>query len=307
VSVLRGPHPTWRLDAPEGTALTLGVFDGVHIGHQHLLRVLADNGGGRPRVVMTFDPHPVEIIAPELAPKLLTGLDHRIELLLEYGADHVAVLPFTEELRMMSADRFTEEVVAGALRAKYVAVGDQFHYGYRMKGDVGVLRDLGAALGFDVDGIPIVGGDRPIRSTGIRQAVGAGRMREAADLLGRPFQVRDVVRVGDRRGRQLGFPTANLDPDERMVRPGRGVYAARAHLDGLVHDAVVNVGIRPTVDGTVERVEVHILDWDGDLYGRLLPVDIIDRIRAERRFDSLDDLVAQIGVDVEVARDILAG
>ena len=306
MSVLRGPHSTWRLDAPEGTALTLGVFDGVHRGHQHLLQVLADNGGGRPRVVMTFDPHPVEIIAPELAPKLLTGLEHRIELLLAYGADHVAVLPFTEELRMMSADRFTEEVVAGALHARYVAVGDQFHYGYRMKGDVGVLRELGASLGFAVDGIPIVGGDRPIRSTGIRHAVEAGRMRDAADLLGRPFQVRDVVRVGDRRGRELGFPTANLEPDDRFVRPGRGVYAARAHVEAVVRDAVVNVGVRPTVDGTVERVEVHILDWEGDLYGTTLAVDLIERIRNERRFDSLDDLVEQIGADVEVARDILA-
>ncbi len=307
MSVLRGPFPTWELDAPEGTALTLGVFDGVHIGHQHLLEVLRQRGGGRPCVVMTFDPHPVEIIAPELAPKLLTGLEHRIDLLHHYGADHVAVLPFTPELRTMTAEDFAHDVVARALQAHLVIVGDQFHFGYRMKGDVSLLGELGATLGFAVEGIPIVGGDDPIRSTAIREAVVAGRVSLAAELLGRPFQVRGIVVEGDRRGRELGFPTANLEPDERFVRPHRGVYAARAHIRGEVLDAVVNVGIRPTVDGTVERVEVHVLDWDGDLYGRLLPVDIIERIRDERRFESLDDLVAQIALDVGTAREMLTG
>ena len=132
-------------------------------------------------------------------------------------------------------------------------------------------------------------------------------MAEAAELLARPFQIRDIVRRGDRRGHQLGFPTANLVPGERFVRPGRGVYVARAILDDGPHDAVVNVGIRPTVDGTVEHVEVHILDWDGDLYGSVLKVDFVDRIRSERRFESLDALVAQIAIDVDQARDVLAG
>lgn len=307
MSVLRGPSSTWEFDAPDGAAVTLGVFDGVHLGHQHILDVLRERGGGRPCVVMTFDPHPVEVIAPELAPKLLTGLEHRIELLHDYGADHVAVLPFTPELRTMTAEDFAQDVVAGALRAHLVAVGDQFHFGYRMKGDVALLAELGETLGFEVHAIPIVGGANPIRSTAIREAVVAGRVRDAAALLGRPFQVRAIVVEGDRRGRELGFPTANLAPDDRFVTPHRGVYAARAHIGGDVLEAVVNVGIRPTVDGTVERVEVHVLDWDGDLYGSLLPVDIIDRIRDERRFDSLDDLVSQIALDVGVAREMLTG
>lgn len=307
MSVLRGPHTGWNFDAPDGVALTIGVFDGVHRGHQHILRLLRERGEGRPVVVMTFDPHPVELIAPALAPPLLTGLEHRIELLLEYGADHVAVLPFTDEVRTMTAEDFAEQVVAGALRARFVIVGEGFNFGYRMKGDVGLLGDLGRSLGYDVDGIEIVGDGEPISSTGIRDAVAAGRMSRAAQLLGRPFQVRDIVIEGDKRGRELGFPTANLEPDPRLLRPARGVYAARTHLDGEVLDSVVNVGIRPTVDGTVERVEVHILDWDGDLYGQLLPVDILERIRDERRFGSLDDLVAQIARDVDQARRLLGG
>lgn len=307
MSVLRGPHRMWELDAPEGTALTIGVFDGVHVGHRHLLEVLPDRGGGRPSVVMTFDPHPVEIIAPALAPRLLTDLEHRIDLLLGYGADHVAVLPFDEDIRTMTAEEFAADVVVGALGARHVVVGEQFHFGYRMKGDVALLRELGGSLGFAVHAIPIVGGDRPIRSTVIRDAVVAGDVRRAAELLGRPFQVRGLVVEGDKRGRELGFPTANLEPDHRFVRPHRGVYAARAHIDGDVLDAVVNVGIRPTVGGTVERVEVHVLDWDGDLYGRVLPVDIIEGIRGERRFESLDDLVEQITLDVDQAREILTG
>ena len=305
MTVLRGPHTGWELDAPDGVALTIGVFDGVHRGHQHILDLLAAHGGGRPKVVMTFDPHPVEIIAPAYAPLLLTGLDYRIELLHDYGADHVAVLPFTESLRMMSAEDFAEEVIALALDARLVIVGELFHFGFRMKGDVSLLTDLGEPLGFAVEGIQIVGGDDPIRSTSIRRLVAEGDVRGAATLLGRPFQVRDIVRVGDRRGRRLGFPTANLEPGERFVRPGRGVYAARVTIDGSALDAVVNVGVRPTVDGTVERVEAHILDWDGDLYGRTLGVDLIERIRDERRFDSLDELVGQIARDIDRARCIL--
>ena len=305
MTVLRGPHTGWELDAPDGVALTIGVFDGVHRGHQHILDLLAAHGGGRPKVVMTFDPHPVEIIAPAYAPLLLTGLDYRIELLHDYGADHVAVLPFTESLRMMSAEDFAEEVIALALDARLVIVGELFHFGFRMKGDVSLLTDLGEPLGFAVEGIQIVGGDDPIRSTSIRRLVAEGDVRGAATLLGRPFQVRDIVRVGDRRGRRLGFPTANLEPSERFVRPGRGVYAARVTIDGSALDAVVNVGVRPTVDGTVERVEGHILDWDGDLYGRTLGVDLIERIRDERRFDSLDELVGQIARDIDRARCIL--
>ena len=305
MTVLRGPHTGWELDAPDGVALTIGVFDGVHRGHQHILDLLAAHGGGRPKVVMTFDPHPVEIIAPAYAPLLLTGLDYRIELLHDYGADHVAVLPFTESLRMMSAEDFAEEVIALALDARLVIVGELFHFGFRMKGDVSLLTDLGEPLGFAVEGIPIVGGDDPIRSTSIRRLVAEGDVRGAATLLGRPFQVRDIVRVGDRRGRRLGFPTANLEPGERFVRPGRGVYAARVTIDGSALDAVVNVGVRPTVDGTVERVEAHILDWDGDLYGRTLGVDLIERIRDERRFDSLDELVGQIARDIDRVRCIL--
>ena len=305
MTVLRGPHTGWELDAPDGVALTIGVFDGVHRGHQHILDLLAAHGGRRPKVVMTFDPHPVEIIAPAYAPLLLTGLDYRIELLHDYGADHVAVLPFTESLRMMSAEDFAEEVIALALDARLVIVGELFHFGFRMKGDVSLLTDLGEPLGFAVEGIPIVGGDDPIRSTSIRRLVAEGDVRGAATLLGRPFQVRDIVRVGDRRGRRLGFPTANLEPGERFVRPGRGVYAARVTIDGSALDAVVNVGVRPTVDGTVERVEAHILDWDGDLYGRTLGVDLIERIRDERRFDSLDELVGQIARDIDRVRCIL--
>lgn len=305
MSVLYGPHADWSLDAPDGVALTLGVFDGVHLGHRHILRLLAERGGGRPVVAMTFDPHPVELIAPEAAPQLLTGLDHRVELLHSAGADHVAVLAFTDAVRQMSAEDFVSDVVVGALGARLVIVGERFHFGYRMKGTVDLLADMGRSFGFAVDGIPIVGGAKPIRSSVIRDQVRAGEVAAAATLLGRPFQVRDVVVEGDHRGRLLGFPTANLEPSARFVRPGRGVYAARVFVDGADRLAVVNVGIRPTVDGTVERVEVHVLDWEGDLYGQTIHVDVIDRIRDEQRFGSVDELVARIAIDVGVAREIL--
>ena len=300
MNVLRGDHSDWPQSSP--TKLTIGVFDGVHRGHRKIFDTLRAAPGEGELAVVTFSEHPALTLRPGAAPRMLTTLAQRIELFGHLGAGTVAVLDFPL-VRELSPDQFVHDVLVDKLRASWVAVGSGFRFGHQMEGDEASLRALGARYGFGVDLVEIVGGDSPVSSTAIRGRVAEGDMVGAATMLGRPFQLRGGVVVGDRRGRQLGFPTANLEVGSRMAVPARGVYSALTHTaDGRVNPSVVNVGVRPTFGGEVEVVEVHLLDVSTDLYGQELRVDFVDRIRPERRFNGVAALVDQIRRDIDSAR-----
>ncbi|MFQ5555867.1 MAG: bifunctional riboflavin kinase/FAD synthetase [Acidimicrobiia bacterium] len=302
--VHEGDYRSWVFDEPR-SAVSVGVYDGVHRGHQAVIEALGD--GGDPVVVVTFARHPATIVAPSAAPLLLTSVEHRIELLAGYGADHVALLDFDDRMRRLAPEVFVEDVLVDVFRARRVAVGSGFRFGFGLRGDVPLLKSEGERHDFVVSDVPILVDGEPVRSTAIRQALGSGNVERAATLLGRPFQLRAFVVEGDHRGRELGFPTANLEIAAMLARPKRGVYAAMAGEQAVNRPAVVNVGVRPTVDGSRELVEVHLLDGDADLCGSELWVDFVARIRDERRFPSLAALTAQITDDAEQARSLLVG
>lgn len=301
---------------PEPSVVTIGVFDGVHRGHRTLVdrTVRSARRRGVRSVAVTFDPHPMTVVRPDLAPVLLQTVDDRAAALAAAGVDLVLVLPFTSELSRRTPEEFVDLVLAGRLGATVVVVGENFRFGHRAAGDVEVLAALGADRGFEVVARPLLDlGERPVSSSAIRRAIGRGEVEWAAEALGRPWEhVGEVVR-GDGRGRTIDVPTANVAAPENLVRPGGGVYAARARHGDDVWDAVVNVGTRPTFDGTATTVEAHLLDTargpeagGPDLYGRTLSLALLTRLRDERRFDGPDELVAQIHADVEQAREHLA-
>lgn len=309
--VLTGDPLEWSVERP--TAVTIGVFDGVHLGHRAVMDRLVDRArrDGLVPVALTFDPHPLEFVAPERAPKLLTTVTQRVELLASCGIEVVGVLPFPE-IRDLSPETFAVDLLGGRLSARYVAVGTDFRFGRDRAGDVEVLRSLGRARGFEVEAVDLVAriDGEVVSSTRIRADIAEGRVAEAAVLLGRPVELRGVVVHGDARGRTIGFPTANIHVPERLAVPADGVYAAWCRLggdraDGRRLPAVVNIGVRPTFDGTRRIVEVHILDTDEDLYGAELAVELVDRIRDEVRFPSVDALVARLHEDVAEGRRIL--
>jgi riboflavin kinase/FMN adenylyltransferase len=306
VKVLRGPHQAWDLGL-DGTAVTLGVFDGVHRGHTALLGLLAAESGGDPVGVVSFAVHPVHVLAPQVDLRLLTTLDQRLELLDAAGVSVVGLLDFDDALRRIEAPRFVEDVVAGAMRARLVVVGTDFRFGHERRGDIAMLATMGRRLGFRTVGIEPVASGGTISSTRIRDLVTAGAVGRATALLGRPHAVRGVVVEGDRRGRTIGFPTANLAVDPEVALPANGVYAARVDWLGDRYEGVTNVGVRPTFGGLALVVETHLLDFDGDLYGETLDVSFIERIRDEQRFDGVDALVGQIRRDVARARSLLVG
>jgi riboflavin kinase/FMN adenylyltransferase len=304
--VLRGPYQAWDLGL-DGTAVTLGVFDGVHRGHAALLGLLAAESGGDPVGVVSFAVHPVHVLAPQVDLRLLTTLDQRLELLDAAGVSVVGLLDFDDALRRIEAPRFVEDVVAGAMRARLVVVGTDFRFGHERRGDIAMLATMGRRLGFRTVGIEPVASGGTISSTRIRDLVTAGAVGRATALLGRPHAVRGVVVEGDRRGRTIGFPTANLAVDPEVALPANGVYAARVDWLGDRYEGVTNVGVRPTFGGLALVVETHLLDFDGDLYGETLDVSFIERIRDEQRFDGVDALVGQIRRDVARARSLLVG
>lgn len=309
--VLTGDPLEWSVEAP--TAVTIGVFDGVHLGHRAVMDRLVDRAraGGLVPAALTFDPHPLEFVAPERAPRLLTTVVQRVELLAACGIGIVGVLPFPE-IRDLSPETFAVDLLGGRLAARYVAVGTDFRFGRDRAGDVDVLRALGRVHGFEVEAVDLVAriDGEVVSSTRIRSDIAEGRVADAAVLLGRPVELRGVVVHGDARGRTIGFPTANIHVPERLAVPADGVYAAWCRLGGVRADgrrlpAVVNIGVRPTFDGTRRIVEVHLLDVDEDLYGAELVVDLVDRIRDEVRFGSVDVLVARLHEDVAAGRKIL--
>jgi riboflavin kinase / FMN adenylyltransferase len=280
----------------EGRSVAVGTFDGVHLGHR---AVIAGSD-----TAVTFDPHPVSVVAPQHTPKLLTTLQRKAELIASLGVRELVVVPFDDAFAQRSADEFVSDVLVGALGANRVAIGENFRFGHKAQGDA---RLLAADDRFTTTVHPLLEIDGEIVSSShIRGLVLAGELAEANRLLGAPFQLTGEVSHGDQRGRELGFPTANLVPDEALACPGHGVYACIAHADSMqARPAAVSIGVRPTfTTGRGELIEAYLLDFDGDLYDRPLSLEFLARLRGERRFDSPEALVEQMHLDVEETRDV---
>jgi riboflavin kinase/FMN adenylyltransferase len=289
---------TWLPDATRRPRdLAVGEFDGVHLGHREVIR-----GAG---TVLTFEPHPRTVVAPESAPKLLTSLAIKADLIAGLGVSELVVIPFDGAFAARTAQEFVDDVLVGQLGAERVSVGENFRFGNRARGDAALLRAQEAFETRVAELVEVEG--EIISSSHIRGLVAAGDVAAAARFLGAPFHMRGTVADGDKRGRTLGFPTANLVPDPRLVVPDHGIYACRAQVDGEAHIAAVNVGVRPMFKtGRGLLVEAYLLDFDRDIYGRELRLDFLERLRGERRFDSVDALVEQMGEDVEATRRIAA-
>jgi riboflavin kinase/FMN adenylyltransferase len=294
------------------SVVTVGVFDGVHVGHQRLLteaRSLADANGG-PLVVVLFDRHPDTVTHPETAPPLLSDLRQRIELLDDLGVDVTYVLRFDEERSLEPPEDFVREVLAGFLDAAVYISGEDHHFGHRAKGDIALVGELGAGLGLKVVAVPLLRGDdgEPVSSTLVRRVLTGGDVAATTPLLGHPFELRGVVEHGDARGRTIGFPTANVAVAGDMALPKDGVFAGwYIRPSGEEHPAAINIGRRPTFydENGLLLVEAHLLDFDGDLYGERPRVRFAQRLRDEVRFDGLESLKAQLRKDVEKTRQLL--
>ena len=290
---------------------TIGNFDGVHRGHQAILATLKEEGAriGAPTMVITFHPHPRQVLRPEAEFNAIMSLRERMRRLWDLGIDHALVLRFDEDLAELSATEFVEDILWGALKVRAMHVGRDMAVGHKREGDIRFLASKGRQLGFNVGIVePVFSDQKVISSSRIRALILEGRMREATRLLGRPHRVAGTVIEGDKRGRELGFPTANVASDGAMLPP-HGVYAAWVTgSDETRRRGIVNIGVRPTFkDGDAPMVEVHLLDFDGDLYGQHLCVELVDHIRAEARFEGAALLKRQITRDVLEAKRLLAG
>jgi riboflavin kinase / FMN adenylyltransferase len=303
--------PVWP---GERSVITIGAYDGVHLGHQavirHVRRLAADLGARS--VVVTFDRHPASVVRPESAPRLLTDPAQRLELLAATGVDATVVVAFDETQSHESPTSFVERVLVNALGVRAIVVGDDFHFGHGREGNVALLQQLGLQRDFEVLPVELVpradGVGEPVSSTAIRRALAGGDVRLAAELLGRPFEVRGPVVKGDQRGRLLGFPTANVEVPNQMCMPADGVYAGwYRRPDGVAHPCAINLGRRPTFYEHADSslLEAHLLDFDGDLYGEPARVSFVGFLRSERKFDGIDALIEQLKHDVEHARTVL--
>jgi riboflavin kinase/FMN adenylyltransferase len=294
--------------APQSSVVSLGVFDGVHRGHRLIVAraAAAAHERGLPTVVVSFDPHPAAVLRPDSAPLMLTTVERRIALLRSVGVDEVVVLPFTSELSQRTPAEFAEAVLRDALHAELVVVGATWRFGHKAAGDVAQLRELG----FDVDGVELLRDDEVVSSSGIRAMIAAGDVAGAAAALDRPHLVEGPVVRGDARGRELGYPTANLALDPGIAVPADGVYAGwllRDGGEGSRLPAAVSVGTNPTFDGTDRRVEAYVLDAELDLYDEPVAVEFVARLRGMVRFDGIDPLVEAMARDVEATRAALFG
>ena len=298
------------------SAVTIGVFDGVHRGHQRIVARAREVATAHqlPLVVVTFDPHPDEVVRPGSHPPLLCTLRRRVQLMSELGADAVCVLPFTLEFSQLSPDEFVRTVLAERLHARHVVVGDNFRFGHRAAGDVALLAELGEKYDFIAEGVALLTEDGVrISSSLIRDRLTAGDVAGAAGGLGRPHRVEGVVVRGAQRGRTFGIPTANLETPPYMAIPADGVYAGwlatlgETGLEAQRWPAAISVGTNPTFDGQHRVVEAYALDRDDlDLYGAHVAVDFAARIRGMARFDSVDELIAQMRIDIDEARALVA-
>ncbi|GAA0615791.1 bifunctional riboflavin kinase/FAD synthetase [Kribbella sandramycini] len=301
------------------SVVTIGNFDGVHRGHQEVLahaKARAAELGGLPVVALTFDPHPMRVLRPDHAPLMLSEPGRRAELLGRHGADAVLILPFDKDVAAWSPEEFIERVLVGTLHAKAIVVGENFRFGHRAAGHVDTLVAAGATHGFQVEGLSLAGDAQPWSSTYVRRQLAEGNVEAAAGALGRPLRVTGVVVEGDKRGRELGYPTANIPADPAAAVPQDGVYAgwltvltpaAGGPAYGESMPAAISVGSNPTFDGVDRRVESYVLDRDDlELYGARIAIDFVARLRGTQiRFETIDDLLVQMKADVDQARRTL--
>lgn len=296
-------NETHRVD--RGTAVTIGFFDGFHRGHQELVQRTVAWAAARSvrSAALTFDVNPREVLLQTGPLRYLTPLPQKVALLRAAGLDEVVVLSFTPALAALPGDEFVRQVLQGKLAARHVVVGADFAFGRKRAWDAAALREFGLRYGFTVDVVPeIRGPNGPIRSTSIRQLLESGQVQAAAYLLGRPFSVTGKVVPGQQLGSSLGFPTANLHLEERQFYPPEGVFAVAVKVGSQIHRGVLNIGMKPTVSGTSRTLEVHLLDFSGNLYGQDLTVFFLERLRSERKFPGLEELRAAIAQDVERVR-----
>jgi riboflavin kinase/FMN adenylyltransferase len=294
--------------------VTIGIFDGVHEGHQRIIGRAVELAleRGVPAVVLTFDPHPIEIIRPGSHPPVLTGSRHKADLLEALGVDVMCVLPFTPEFRQLTAEEFVHQVLVERLHVTGVVVGENFRYGAQGAGDVAALTASGRRFGFTVEGMALQGSaETTYSSTYIRSLVDAGDVAEAARVLGREHRVEGLVVRGDQRGRAIGYPTANLSLIPWSAVPADGIYAGRL-LRGLSRKgeelvAAISIGTNPTFAGRERRVEAFVLDFEGDLYGERVALTFTSRLRDTVRFDTVEELVAQMDIDVARTREVVSG
>jgi len=290
--------------------LAIGVFDGVHLGHQAVISTStshARSADGTP-VVITFDPHPLKVLRPRNAPHLLTATQHKIALIRDLGVEHLLVINFDKKFAATPPENFIEQLVTHSRPLREICVGHEWSFGKDRRGNLDLLKKLGAQFDFDVVGIPPVKvNGAVVSSTAIRQAVEKGDFAKAAAMLGRDYTILGTVKAGDKLGKKLGYPTANLSAHSEQFPPN-GVYLVEARIQGVFYHGVVNLGYRPTISsGKSERVlEIYLLDFDRDIYGQNVEVRFVRYLRPERKFDSLEALVGQIELDVRQARELCA-
>ncbi len=310
MNAMHWAHPP-GIPRDRGTVATVGTFDGVHRGHWTVLREIRERADatGRRSVLVTFDPHPLRIVRPEHAPLMLTTPVEKKEILAEAGLDYAVFLSFTEALSRYEPRRFVEEILVERLRVEELVIGYDHGFGRDREGDPTTLRDIGDELGFTVDVVPpVVVGAEAVSSSRIRRMLMEGRVSGVIEPLGRPYSIRGIVVRGEGRGRGLGFPTANLAIGERdKLIPPEGIYAVRAILRSGTYMGALHMGPRPTFKGSPPSVELHLLDFDRDIYGEEIRVDFIERLRGIEPFTGVDALVDQIRKDVDRAREIVSG
>ena len=308
MQVIRDNQPS---DNSKRSVVTIGAYDGVHRGHQAVIGQVRKEAQqlSCQSVVVTFDKHPASVVRPESAPKLLTDLDQKLELLQQTGIDATLIVEFNRERSTEDPALFVKRVLVDTLRAQVVVVGEDFHFGFNRGGNVAMLRELGKQFDFQVEPVKLIarpdGVEEPVSSTSIRRALAGGQVEIATNLLGRVYEVRGVVVNGDKRGRIIGFPTANVEVPNAMCLPADGVYAGKFKCDdGSMHACAINLGRRPTFFEHADHslLEAHLLDFDGDLYGQKVSVTFEHFLRSERKFDGLEAIKTQLQLDVAAAR-----
>ena len=307
---MRVVAPESATPAPNGSVVTIGVYDGVHLGHRAVFEHMREVAGpGVEVTVVTFDCHPLSVLRPERAPRLLTGIDVKLELLASCGVDTTCVVTFDNQRAQEEPEQFVTDLLVERLAATTIVVGEDFKFGRNRRGDVELLRKMGSDLGFSVTAVELAeSGSEPISSTRIRQCIADGEVEAAELLLGRAFSVRGVVEHGDGRGGpELGFPTANLALEDGLAQPGSGIYAGVVtHPSGASSVSAISVGRRPTFyDHADPLIECYLVDFAGDLYGQRLDVTFHHKLRDEARFDTVDALIAQMHLDVAQARSLM--